>query len=106
MMEYALILPFDSDSVEFARGWECGEIWHTLRHLPAEANAYRRMVQATNLEMVLRMTERLGWEIAEIPYDGEPFENMDETLSQWALVELTRDASSADRFVMEADDDL
>ena len=101
---YSMILPFDTDHPEFIRGWECGEIWHTLRHLPGEATSYRRMVHSASLEMILRMAERLGWTLVEIPYDGDEFPNLEATLSEWALIELHRGATTDEQWVTDSDE--
>jgi hypothetical protein len=55
---HACLLPFDTDSAEFVRGFECGRIWSTLRERPDEN--VEELVHASNVEMVMRMAEATG----------------------------------------------
>lgn len=55
--EHALLLPFDTDEPEFARGFEAGRLWAKLREDDEEVEA---IVHTTNAEMLLRMGEALG----------------------------------------------
>lgn len=49
--EYGLVLPFDSDDPEFARGVEVGLIWSEL----CLTGSYEGIVRGVNSEMVMRM---------------------------------------------------
>ena len=54
----SLLLRFDTDEAEFARGFECGRLWAVLREDPeAEVSEYTRV---GNLEMLLRLAEATG----------------------------------------------
>jgi hypothetical protein len=52
------ILPFDSDSPEFTRGFEIGRLWAKLREHPNEP--IEEWLHASNAEMVLRVAEATG----------------------------------------------
>lgn len=54
---HALLLSFDTDDREFARGFEAGRVWATLQESAAPIEV---IVHASNTEMVLRMAEALG----------------------------------------------
>lgn len=49
------VLAFDTDDVQFSRGFEAGRLWELLK-CPAEVS---QMIHASNAEMVLRMGESL-----------------------------------------------
>ena len=51
---YDLILAFDSDDPEFARGFEAGRLWERVK---ADQTDWDEMIHATNAEMVMRMCE-------------------------------------------------
>jgi hypothetical protein len=53
----ALLLAFDTDEPEFARGFEAGALWAELRAAGDEVEA---LVHAANTEMVLRIAEACG----------------------------------------------
>lgn len=55
--DFELVLPFDRDQPEFARGVEIGMLYERLRSgfLPVEA-----MVNEANIEMILRLAETFG----------------------------------------------
>lgn len=55
MKEHGLLLPFDTDDPQFARGFEAGRIWAALRLMPDEPQEV--VVHAQNAEMALRMAE-------------------------------------------------
>lgn len=61
--QYACILEFDSDSTEFARGFEAGMLWGRMIH----EGGIAQMIHASNAEMVIRMAEAYGRVFA-----GEP----------------------------------
>jgi hypothetical protein len=54
---YGLVLPFDSDDPEFARGMTCGMIWERLKHEPYRL---RQQVRSDCSEMILRIAEATG----------------------------------------------
>lgn len=54
-----LLLPFNTDSAEFTRGFECGHVWTKLR----ETDEREFTVHWTNAEMMLRVAEALGLEV-------------------------------------------
>lgn len=68
--EYGLILPFDTDDTEFARGVEAGILWQRLEQEPGVQTA----ITAKNAEMVMRIAEARG-----LPFSAEPL--TDEWLS-------------------------
>ena len=58
MEGHGLILAFDSDDPEFARGFEAGRLWAQLRGNPDEP--FNELIHARNAELVLRMAEATG----------------------------------------------
>lgn len=54
----ACVLAFDSDDLEFARGFEAGRLWSILRERPDEEVS--EMIGAGNAEMVCRIADSLG----------------------------------------------
>lgn len=64
-MDYKLALPFDRDSVDFARGVEVGMVWNKLSGLTGDMPV-RLMIHGDNTEMAIRMAETLG-----LAYRGE-----------------------------------
>lgn len=54
MSDYDLVLPFDTDNSEFARGVEIGRLWEIIK---ATHEAFEGTVHLSNAEMVLRMSE-------------------------------------------------
>ncbi len=64
---HALLLPFDTDSADFARGFEAGLLWARLQmsdNWPVEG-----VVHASNTEMVLRMAEATNRRVRGAPLD-------------------------------------
>jgi hypothetical protein len=55
---HSLLLPFDTDGAEFARGFEAGRLWTLLREQPDEE--FEANVSVENAEMVLRIAEATG----------------------------------------------
>lgn len=51
-----LIVPFDSDDREFARGFEAGVLWQRLR----DPEDFALTIRASNIEMAMRMAEERG----------------------------------------------
>jgi hypothetical protein len=54
--EYELLLPFDTDNAEFARGVEVGILWQRLETEPSVTTA----IKDKNAEMVMRIAEARG----------------------------------------------
>jgi hypothetical protein len=52
-----MLLPFDVDDPDFARGFEAGALWSRLRLSGEKESA---TIHASNAEMALRMSEALG----------------------------------------------
>jgi hypothetical protein len=57
-MAFTMVLPFDTDSEDFARGFECGRIWVLMEENPYKLTGL--IFHAVNAEMVLRMIEKKG----------------------------------------------
>jgi hypothetical protein len=57
-LDSALLLTFDDETAEFARGFECGRLWALLRDEPDDE--VEEYVHAENAEMLLRMAEATG----------------------------------------------
>jgi hypothetical protein len=55
---HALLLPFDTDDPEFARGFEAGRVWAVLQLQPDEEVDVE--LHASNAEMAIRMAEATG----------------------------------------------
>lgn len=53
-MGFNLLLPFDSEDPEFARGFEAGRLWEKIKN---DHTTWDQMIHATNAEMVMRMAE-------------------------------------------------
>lgn len=59
--DYRLLLPFDTDSPEFTRGFEMGRVWTLLQSFdPDEEGSVTFELHAENTEMVLRIAEQLN----------------------------------------------
>jgi hypothetical protein len=56
---HGLLLPFDTDDRQFARGFEAGRLWAALRAIPDEP-VEGVIVHADNAEMAMRMAEATG----------------------------------------------
>jgi hypothetical protein len=55
MSDFSLVLPFDTDSEEFVRGFEAGRIWTLMQENPDKLPGL--IFHATNAEMIMRMVE-------------------------------------------------
>jgi hypothetical protein len=55
---FGLVLPFDTDDSEFARGFEAGRAWHALSESAGPIPSM--VVHGTNAEMLMRMAEAQG----------------------------------------------
>lgn len=62
-----LLLAFDTDDVEFARGFEIGTLWVKLRASPDEA--ITEHVHASNAEMLARMSEATNRHLQTVELD-------------------------------------
>lgn len=51
---FNLLLRFDTDDPEFARGFEAGRMWERVKN---DATDWDEIVHASNAEMVMRMCE-------------------------------------------------
>ncbi len=58
---HACLLPFDTDDVEFARGFEAGRLWALLR---ASDDEIVECIDASNVEMAMRLAEATGRTVA------------------------------------------
>ena len=84
---WELVLPFDTDSPDFARGWEAAQVYLHLDSAAAGFEAYRATVRNENLEMMLRIAVALGWslEVREWPEPLPP-----DVDKEWAWVVFMR----------------
>jgi hypothetical protein len=55
---HGLLLPFDTDDPQFARGFELGHLWALLRELTDES--VTELVHVSNAEMLIRTAEATG----------------------------------------------
>lgn len=55
--DYVLVVPFDRDSADFARGVEVGVLYQRLLTEPRPVSA---TVHGSNAEMVLRLADAVG----------------------------------------------
>jgi hypothetical protein len=58
---HAELLPFDTDSKEFVRGFELGRIWALLRSSPEEP--VEEYAHASSAEMLMRIGEATGRDV-------------------------------------------
>lgn len=65
-----LVLAFDDDGPEFARGFEAGRVWGILSRVPA-TKGLRLGVTKENAEMMLRMGEAKGREVRIEEFEDE-----------------------------------
>jgi hypothetical protein len=56
---WGLVLAFDSDSEEFARGIECGLLFADVSHTP-ESEPFSQLIHDNNIEMALRIADHFG----------------------------------------------
>lgn len=64
----SLLLAFDSDDPEFARGFEAARVWSAVRLIEHAADF---MVRAENAEMMLRIAEATGRQLRITELDDE-----------------------------------
>lgn len=66
---HSLVLAFDTDLPEFARGFELGRLWEQVDGAdPAEG--VDQLVHTSNAEMVLRVAEACGRTVESEEHDG------------------------------------
>jgi hypothetical protein len=65
--DLSLLLEFDSSDPLFARGFEAGRLWATLRVDPDEV--VEEYLHASNLEMLLRSAEAAGRQVRTTDVD-------------------------------------
>lgn len=53
----AIVLAFDTDAADFARGFEAGALWSDLS---ASSDQLEALIHTASVEMVMRMGEALG----------------------------------------------
>jgi hypothetical protein len=66
---FSLVLAFDSDDPEFARGCEVGTVWEALRHTDPW-DSHSATVYGSNAEMMLRIAEATGRPLTT--HDSDP----------------------------------
>lgn len=57
-MSFEIVLPFDTDSEDFVRGFEAGRIWTLMGENPDKLTGL--IFHSVNTEMVMRMLEQKG----------------------------------------------
>lgn len=65
--DHALLLPFDTEEPEFARGFEAGRLWALVRE---DAGEVEETVHTSNAEMLMRMGEALDRIVIGEELDG------------------------------------
>jgi hypothetical protein len=76
MSNWALVLPFDTDSEDFVRGFEAGRIWTLMEENPDKLTGL--IFHAVNAEMVIRMLEKKGLPLKAIFTDDEQWMRFDD----------------------------
>lgn len=66
-MAFELLLAFDTQEPEFARGFEAGRVWQMLKG----DEPFEQLMNAANAEMVMRMVEATGREYSADILDDE-----------------------------------
>lgn len=77
MSSFIMVLPFDTDSEEFVRGFEAGRIWGLMTDNPAMLPGL--IFHATNAEMVMRMIETKGLPLKAQFTDDQIWMRLEET---------------------------
>jgi hypothetical protein len=82
-----LMLAFDTDDAEFARGFQCGMVWQLLY---GGVHEFEIPIYLTNVEMAMRMAEAAGYAFKAV-YEketevGDP--------ADWIMVTFTDTGSS------------
>jgi hypothetical protein len=81
--DYLMVLPFDVDHPEFARGFEAGRVWEMMQQAKRDAEEFRQLAHASNAEMFIRMGESLGIEVTAEPVDDTW---IDLRVAGWVLI--------------------
>lgn len=70
--EFKLVLAFDSDHPEFTRGFEAGMLYMSMgdKHV----TKINQLIHDENAEMVIRMSEALGWDFVAQDMDNGWFQ--------------------------------
>jgi hypothetical protein len=68
---YSLLLAFDTDDPEFARGFEAGRLWERIK---LDHTTWRETIHAANAEMVMRMCESQERGFAAVEVDEDYLE--------------------------------
>jgi hypothetical protein len=66
----SLLMAFDTDDPEFARGFEVGRLWEQLRAAPDCEPLEGELVHAANAEMLMRLGEATGRQARAVDLDG------------------------------------
>jgi len=66
----SLLMAFDTNDPEFARGFELGRLWEQLRAAPEWESLEGELVHATNAEMLMRLGEATGRQATAVDLDG------------------------------------
>lgn len=74
---YGLVLPFDSDDLEFTRGFEAGMIWQQMQ---MKVPVIEQHLSGANAEMAMRMAE-----IEDYTFSAEDLSN------DWYWIKLTKE---------------
>lgn len=77
------LLEFDTDSNEFYRGFQCGEIWACLADGVKEIQS---IISADNCEMVMRMTEVTGYSYEGRYLTQEEIDSLELGPGEWMVV--------------------
>ena len=75
-MSFEMVLPFDTDSEDFVRGFEAGRIWTLMEENPDKLTGL--IFHAVNVEMVMRMLEKKGLSLKAKFTDDERWMTFDE----------------------------
>jgi hypothetical protein len=66
----SLLMAFDTDDPEFARGFEVGRLWQQLHAAPTAESFEGELVHANNAEMLMRLGEATGRSATAVEIDG------------------------------------
>ena len=66
-LRHSLLLTFDTEDPEFARGFEAGRVWTALIANPDDEVS--EIVHGSNAEMFLRMAEHLSRSVTSVELD-------------------------------------
>jgi diphthamide synthase (EF-2-diphthine--ammonia ligase) len=63
---HSLLIAFDNETPDFARGFECGRVWALMREDDSE---HSFEMHTDNAEMVLRLAEASGRTVRWVEHD-------------------------------------